>query len=42
MELQLQLKQLEIEKILAEKWNWVRVPANNYWPIPVFTQSEVK
>lgn len=42
MTLQITLKQLEIEKILAEKRNGVRVPANNYWPIPVFTQSEVK
>lgn len=42
MALQIELKKLEIEKILAEKWNGVRVPANNYWPIPVFTQSEIK
>lgn len=40
MQLQIELKKLEIEKILAEKWNWVRVPANNYWPIPVFTQTQ--
>jgi len=30
MELEITLKQLEIEKILAEKRNGVRVPANNY------------
>jgi hypothetical protein len=40
MELELKLKTLEIEKILAEKWNGVRVPQNNYGPIPVFTSNE--
>ena len=42
MEFELARKQLDIDMILAERWDWVRVPANNYWPIPVFTQSEVK
>ena len=35
MELEIQLKKLEIEKIKAEKWNWQYVPINNYGPIPV-------
>ena len=35
MELEIQLKKLEIEKIKAEKWNGQYVPINNYWPIPV-------
>lgn len=35
MELEIQLKKLEIEKIKAEKWNGEYVPINNYGPIPV-------
>lgn len=35
MELEIELKKLEIEKIKAEKWNWQYVPINNYGPIPV-------
>lgn len=35
MELEIQLKKLEIEKIKAEKWNGQYVPINNYGPIPV-------
>ena len=35
MELEIELKKLEIEKIKAEKWNGQYVPINNYWPIPV-------
>ena len=35
MDLEIQLKKLEIEKIKAEKWDWKYVPVNNYWPIPV-------
>lgn len=35
MELEIRLKELEIEKIRAEKWNGQNVPVNNYWPIPV-------
>lgn len=35
MDLELKLKALEIEKILAEKWNGQRVAENNYGPIPV-------
>ena len=35
MELEIQLKKLEIEKIKAEKWNGQYVPNNNYGPIPV-------
>jgi hypothetical protein len=42
MELELKLKALEIEKILAEKWNGVRVSTNNYWPIPVSYLWETK
>lgn len=35
MDLELKLKELEIEKIKAEKWNGQYVPINNYGPIPV-------
>jgi hypothetical protein len=35
MELELRLKQLEIEKIKAEKRDGKYVPINNYGPIPV-------
>ena len=35
MELEIELKKLEIEKIKAEKWNGQYVPINNYGPIPV-------
>ena len=35
MELEIQLKKLEIEKIKAEKRNGQYVPINNYGPIPV-------
>ena len=41
MELEIQLKKLEIEKIKAEKWNWQYVPINNYWPIPVSYTDKV-
>lgn len=37
MELEVQLRKLEIEKIRAEKWNGQYVPTNNYGPIPVQT-----
>lgn len=39
MELELKLKQLEIEKLRVEKWNGVYVPINNYGPIPVSTNT---
>lgn len=34
LNVELQLRQLEIEKIKAEKWNGQYVPVNNYSPIP--------
>lgn len=37
MELEVQLRKLEIEKIRAEKWNGQYVPTNNYGPIPLQT-----
>jgi regulator of protease activity HflC (stomatin/prohibitin superfamily) len=37
MELELQIRKLEIEKIKAEKWNGQYVSVNNYGPIPVQT-----
>lgn len=37
MELEVQLRKLEIEKIRAEKWNGQYVPTNNYGPIPFQT-----
>lgn len=39
MELEVKLRQLEIEKIKAERWNGQYVPTNNYGPIPVQTGS---
>ena len=39
MELELKLKQLEIEKLRVEKWNGVYVSTNNYGPIPVSTNT---
>ena len=39
MELELKLKQLEIEKLRVEKWNGVYVSTNNYGPIPVSTST---
>ena len=41
MELEIQLKKLEIEKIKAEKWNGQYVPINNYGPIPVSYTDKV-
>lgn len=35
MELEIRLRQLEIQKIEAEKWNGQYVPVNNYGPIPI-------
>lgn len=35
MELELKLKQLEIEKILATKWNGQRVSEQNFTPLPL-------
>jgi len=35
MELEIRLKELEIEKMKVEKWNWQYVSQNNYGPIPV-------
>jgi regulator of protease activity HflC (stomatin/prohibitin superfamily) len=35
MELEIKLKQLEIEKLRVERWNGQYVPVNHYWPIPV-------
>ncbi|MDD4290073.1 MAG: SPFH domain-containing protein, partial [Patescibacteria group bacterium] len=37
MTLEVQLRQLEIEKIKAEKWNGQYVPTNHYGPIPIQT-----
>ena len=37
MSLEVKLRQLEIEKIKAEKWNGQYVPTNNYGPIPFVT-----
>lgn len=37
IDLEVQLRKLEIEKIRAEKWNGQYVPTNNYGPIPVQT-----
>lgn len=39
MELELQLRRLEIDRIKAERWNGQYVPTNNYGPIPVQTGS---
>lgn len=39
MTLELKLRELEIEKIKAERWNGQYVPTNNYGPIPVQTGS---
>lgn len=39
MELEVQLRKLEIDKIKAERWNGQYVPTNNYGPIPVQTGS---
>lgn len=35
MELEIRLKELEIEKLRVEKWNWVYVSEQNYTPIPI-------
>jgi prohibitin 2 len=35
MDLEIKIRQLEIERIKAEKWNGQYVPTNNYGPIPV-------
>jgi regulator of protease activity HflC (stomatin/prohibitin superfamily) len=35
MDLEIRIRQLEIEKLRVEKWNGVYVPNNNYTPIPV-------
>jgi regulator of protease activity HflC (stomatin/prohibitin superfamily) len=35
MQLEVELRRLEIEKIKAERWNGQYVPTNNYGPIPV-------
>ena len=37
MQLEIELRKLEIEKIKAERWNGQYVPTNNYGPIPVQT-----
>ncbi|MBL8028004.1 MAG: hypothetical protein JNL74_16405 [Fibrobacteres bacterium] len=37
MQLEIQIRKLEIEKIKAEKWNGQYVPTNNYGPIPLST-----
>lgn len=37
MELEIKLRQLQIEQIKAERWNGQYVPTNNYGPIPVQT-----
>ena len=34
MELEIKLKELEIEKLRVEKWNWEYVSNNNYMPVP--------
>ncbi len=39
MELEIRLKELEIEKLRVEKRNGIYVPINNYWPIPVSTNT---
>jgi len=39
MALEVKLRQLEIEKIKAERWNGQYVPTNNYGPIPIETGS---
>jgi len=41
MELELKIRQLEIERIRAEKWNGQYVPVNNYGPIPISSNSGV-
>lgn len=35
MELEIKLRQLEIDRIKAQKWNGQYVPTNNYSPIPI-------
>lgn len=42
MEQEIKFREIEIQKILAEKWNGVRVPVNNYGPIPVSYLGETK
>jgi regulator of protease activity HflC (stomatin/prohibitin superfamily) len=37
MNLEIKLRELEIQKIKAEKWNGQYVPTNNYGPIPIQT-----
>lgn len=40
MELEIKLKTIELERARIEKWNWVYVPINNYWPIPLSTNDK--
>lgn len=42
MELEIRLRQLEIDKIKAEKWNGQNVPNNMYGPIPVSTTAGIQ
>ena len=42
MELEIQLRKLEIEKIKAGKWNGQNVPNNMYGPIPVNTIAGIQ
>jgi regulator of protease activity HflC (stomatin/prohibitin superfamily) len=39
MDLEIQLKRLEIDKILAEKWDGVRVSEQNFTPLPIKLSS---
>ena len=39
MDLEVKIRQLEIEKIRAEAWDGKLVPTNNYGPIPISTGS---
>lgn len=39
MDLEIQLKRLEIERILAEKWDGVRVSEQNFTPLPIKLSS---
>lgn len=41
IDIEIQLKRLEIEKIKAEKWNGQYMPTNNYAPIP-FMQGNIQ
>lgn len=42
LQIEIKLRELEIEKIKAEKWNGQYVPNNMYGPIPVDTAGGVK